>query len=137
MATGKGAYFAIDDNEAAATPTDRSSYIRAVTTASTAEDVDATVLTSTKREREGTFEDDTLTLRIKWSPAAATWALGLKNQTALAYEYGPNGNASGKAKITGTCNVLRAQSIPSSDPNALTELEVELNIISETHGTFT
>jgi hypothetical protein len=137
MATGKGAYFAIDDNEAAVTPTNRSSYIRAITAASTAEDVDATVLTSTKRERESTFEDDTMTLRVKWSPAAATWALALKGQNGLAYEYGPAGNGSGKVKISGTCNVLRAQSIPGSDPNALTELEVELNIISETHGTFT
>jgi hypothetical protein len=136
MATGKGAYFAIDADDAAVAPTDVSAYTRAVTASSTAEDVDATVLTSTKREREATFEDDTITLRFKWSPAAATFALGLKDQVGLNYEYGPNGDAAGKPKISGTCNVLRAQSIPGSDPNALTELEVELSIISETHGTF-
>lgn len=134
MATGKGAKFWLDNN--AGTLTDISGYIRSITTANEAEEVDGTVLTSTKREFEATFERDRMTIRMKWSPAASTFLQGIKGDTGLDYEYGPAGSTTGLVKITGTANVLRAQTIPPSDPNSLTELELELNINSETHTTW-
>lgn len=134
MATGKGAAFWLDN--ASDVLTNISSYIRRVTPANEAEEVDGTVLTSTKREFEATFERDRLTLVLKWTPAAATFAQGIKGLTGLDYEYGPAGSATGAVKISGTANVLRAQTIPGSDPNNLTEIEIELNINSETHGTW-
>ncbi len=134
MATGKGSVVWLHNSTGVLT--NISAYIRSVTAANENEEVDGTVLTSTKREFEATFERDRMTIRLKWSPAASTFVIGIKGKTGLAYEYGPEGSATGKAKISGTANVLRAQSIPASDPNSLTELELELNINSETHTTW-
>lgn len=136
MATGKGAKFSLDDKLVTPVLTDLSSYIREISAGNETEEVDGTVLTSTKREFESTFERDRITLRLKWSPAATTFLLGVKGLSGLNYEYGPNGGAAGKVKISGTANVLKAQTIPNSSPNALTELELELNINSETHATY-
>ncbi len=133
MATGKGAFFRLDNPT---TLTDISAWIRTVTPANENEEVDGTVITSQKREFEPTFERDRLTLSLKWSPASLAFCNAIKGQTGLDYEYGVNGNGAGKPKITGTCNVLRAQTMGGADPNTLTTLEIELNINTEVHGTF-
>ena len=134
MATGKGAYIAIGD--AAGVLEDWSDHVRAITPANEAEEVDATVITSQKREFETTFERDRLTLRLKWTPEAVLLSQSAKNGIDRLYEYGPNGDAAGASRITGTCNVLRAQTIGGADPSTLTELEVELNLNTEVHDTF-
>jgi len=134
MATGKGAYFALANSTGVLT--DWSDHVRAVTAANEAEEVDGTVITSTKREFEPTFERDRMTVRLKWSAAAVNLSKDVKGLVDLAYEYGPSGGDEGAPRITGTANVLRAQTIGGADPSALTELEVELNINSETHDTF-
>jgi len=134
MATGKGAYFALADSLGVLT--DWSPHVRTITAANEAEEVDGTVITSTKREFEPTFERDRMTVRLKWSAAAVDLSKDVKGLVDLAYEYGPDGGATGQPMISGTANVLRAQTIGGADPSALTELEVELNINSEVHGTF-
>lgn len=133
MATGKGSFFRLGNPT---TLTDISSYIRSINVSSEAEEADGTVITSTKREFEPTYERERFTVRLKWSPAAASFARGIKNATAVDYEYGPEGNAAGKTKLTGTVNVLKAQSIPSSDPGQVSEIELDLNINSEVSGVF-
>jgi hypothetical protein len=123
MATGKGAYFALDEDTAAVSPTNISSYIRRIEKGGDTERVDATVLTSTMREQEATFETNELSLVFKWSPAAVTFIEGIKaDPNGLNYEYGPN--------------VLDAPTIPGSDPNSLTELTVVLSIVTATIGVF-
>jgi len=77
-----------------------------------------------------------MTVRLKWSAAAVTTNTGLKGKVNIPYIYGPSGNGAGKPKVSGTCNVLRAQTIGGADPSALTELETELNINTEVHGVF-
>ena len=129
MATGKGAYLMLG-------AVDWSTHVRAITPANEAEEVDATVITSQKREFETTFERDRLTVRLKWSSAAVGLSQGVKGAINLAYTYGPNGSGAGKPKITGLANVLRAQTIGGADPSVLTELEVELNLNTEVHGVF-
>jgi hypothetical protein len=129
MATGKGAYLKLG-------AVNWSPHVRAITPANEAEEVDGTVITSQKREFETTFERDRLTVRLKWSDAAVQLSRGVKGAVGLAYEYGPNGGTPGKPMISGVCNVLRAQTIGGADPNALTELEVELNLNTEVHGVF-
>lgn len=137
MATGKGAYFALDEDTAAVSPTNISAYLRRIERGGDTERVDATVLTSTMREQESTFETNELSLVFKWSPAAVTFIEGIKaDPNGLTYEYGPNGNAAGRQKISGTCNVLDAPTVPGSDPNSLTELTVVLSLVSATIGTF-
>lgn len=136
MSTGKGAYFQLDDGSEVPVHTDISSMITTITPANEAEEVDGTVLTSQKREFEPTYERDRMTLVLKWSPAATTFATGVKGKLGLNYTYGPNGNQTGKPRISGTCNVLRSQTIPGSQPGTLTTIEIELNINTEEHGTF-
>jgi hypothetical protein len=137
MATGKGAYFALDEDTAAVSPTNISSYIRRIERGGDTERVDATVLTSTMREQEATFENNELSLVFKWSPAAVTFIEGIKaDPVGLNFVYGPTGNATGKHSITGTCNVLDAPTIPGSDPGTLTELTVTLSVVTAVHGTF-
>lgn len=133
MATGKGSYFRLGNPT---TLTDISSYVRSINVDTAPEEVDGTVITSTKREFEPTYEREKFMLRLKWSAAAAAFARGIKGATGVNYEYGPEGNGAGKVKLTGTCNVLKAQSIPGSDPGSLSEIEIELNINSETSGVF-
>lgn len=133
MATGKGAFFRLGNPT---TLTDISSWIRNIDTSNDAEEVDGTVITSTKREFEPSYEREKFLIRLKWSPSAAAFCRAVKGQTGVQYEYGPNGNGAGKEKLTGTVNVLKAQSIPPSSPGTLTELSLELNINSETAGVF-
>lgn len=137
MATGKGAYFALKANTAAPSVTNISSYIRRIERGGDTERVDATVLTSTLREQEATFEAVELTLVFKWSPAAVAFIASIKaDPNGLDYVYGPNGSATGKHQITGTCNVLDAPTVPGSDPGTLTELTVVVTLVSATLGTF-
>lgn len=133
MATGKGAFFRLGNPT---TLTDISSYIRSIETTNDAEEVDGTVITSTKREFEPSYEREKFMIRLKWSPAAAAFCRLIKGATGVAYEFGPNGNAAGREKITGTVNVLKAQSITGAAPGTLSELSLELNINSETASTF-
>lgn len=133
MATGKGSYFRLGNPT---TLTNISTYIRTIETSNEAEEVDGTVITSTKREFEPSYEREKFMIRLKWTPAAAAFCRLVKGATAVSYEYGPEGNAAGKEKLTGTVNVLKAQSISSSSPGQLSELSLELNINSETVGVF-
>lgn len=133
MATGKKAFFSLGNPT---TPTNISSYIRTIETTSEAEEVDGTVITSDKREFEPSYEREKYNIRLKYSPAAAAFCRLIKGATNVPYVHGPEGNGAGKEKITGTVNVLKAQSITSSAPGQLSELALELNINSETSGVF-
>ena len=136
MATGKGSHFSLDIGETPGTPTVVDTFLRAVAASNEAEEVDATVVTSEKREFEPTYERDRLTLRLKATTASLAFARDSKGLTDIPYEYGPFGSAVGLPKISGVCNVLRAQSIPNAEPGTLSEIEVELNLNTEEHGTF-
>ena len=133
MATGKGAWFRLGNPS---TLTDISSYIRSIGVSSEPEEADGTVITSTKREFEPTYEREKFEIRLKWSSAAAAFARAIKGATAVSYEYGPEGNGAGKVKLTGTVNVLNAQSIPPAEPGTVSEIALSLNINSETSGVF-
>ena len=137
MPTGKGSHFSLDIG-AGGTPdvVVVDPFLRAVTASNEAEEVDATVATSNKREFEPTYERDRLTLRLKATTESLQFARDAKGLTDVDFVYGPFGNATGKPKITGKCHVLRAQSIPQAEPGTLSELEVELNINTETHAVF-
>jgi hypothetical protein len=133
MATGKGAHFEITIPPGP-TATVVDPFLRAIAASNEAEEVDATVVTSQKREFEPTYERDRLTLRLKATTEALTFARSAKGVIDAPFVYQPFGDTVGGPEITGTCNVLRAQSIPNAEPGTLSELEVELNINTETHG---
>jgi hypothetical protein len=136
MATGKGSHFSIDIGAVPGTPTILDPYLRAVAASNEAEEVDATVVTSQKREFEPTYERDRITLRLKATTESLLIARDAKGKMDVEYVYGPFGNVAGKPSITGTCHVLRAQSIPNAEPGTLSELEIELNINTEVAGVF-
>ena len=135
MATGKGSHFEITIPPGpGATVLD--TFLRAVAASNEAEEVDATVVTSQKREFEPTYERDRITLRLKATTASLAFARAAKGVMNATFVYGPFGSGATLPKISGTCHVLRAQSIPNSEPGTLSELEVELNINTEAHGVF-
>jgi len=137
MPTGKGSHFSLDiGTQATPDVVVVDPFLRAVAAANEAEEVDATVVTSPKREFEPTYERDRLTLRLKATTESLAFARDAKGLINAEYVYGPFGSAAGQPSITGTCNVLRAQSVPNAEPGTLSELEVELNINSEVHGVF-
>jgi len=129
MATGKGAHFELTLPVSGVVVFDP--YLRAVAAANEAEEVDATVVTSPKREFEPTYERDRLTLRLKATSASLQIAREAKGVVNAAYVYAPFGLAIGMPEIYGMCNVLRAQSIPNAEPGTLAEIEIELNINSD------
>ena len=136
MATGKGSHFSLDIGAVPGTPTVLDPFLRAVAASNEAEEVDATVVTSQKREFEPTYERDRITLRLKATTESLQFARDAKGKMDVEYVYGPFGDATGSPMITGTCHVLRAQSIPNAEPGTLSELEVEINVNTETSGTF-
>lgn len=134
--SGKNAHFELDNGASTPVHTNISTWIRSIEAANEAEDVDGTTLQAQKRVRVATFESDTLTITLAWSPTAAAFCRGIRGKTGLNYTYGPDGSATGKEQLTGTCNVLRAGSMPGSAPDQLSELQIELSVVSETAGTF-
>lgn len=134
--SGKNAHFSLDNGAETPVHTDISTWIRSIDAAPEAEDVDGTTLQAQKRVRVATFQSDTLNITIAWSPTAAAFLRAIKGKTGLNYTYGPDGNGVGKEKITGTCNVINAGSMPGSNPDQLSELPLELSIVTETASTF-
>lgn len=134
--SGRNAHFSLDNGAETPVHTDISTWIRTIDASPESEDVDGTTLQSPKRVRVPTFQSDTLNITLAWSPTAAAFCRAIKGKTGLNFTYGPDGNAAGKERITGTCNVINAGSIPGSAPDALSELPIELSILTEVAGTF-
>lgn len=75
------------------------------------------------------------TLAGPWTAAAETLFSALEGSEGISYQYGPEGTANGKKKITGTCTCLN-YSGPQSGVNAISRFTVELNVTSRTVGVF-
>ena len=129
MPTGKGAHFEMTIPPTGVVVFDP--HLRGVTAANEAEEIDATVVTSQKREYEASYERDRLTLRLKATAASLQIARDAKGLTNTSFVYAPFGLAVGQPEIYGMCNVLRAQTIPNAETGALSEIEIEININSE------
>lgn len=71
----------------------------------------------------------------KWSAAAETFFSAIEGMQGLDYEYGPEGTAVGKTKISGLCSCY-SYSGPQSDVGGITTFTVELSVSSRTVGTF-
>lgn len=100
MATGKGAHFEITIPPGP-TPTVLDPFLRAVAASNEAEEVDATVVSSQKREFEPTYERDRLTLRLKATTESLALAKSMKGLVDVPFVYGPLGGEVGKPEITG------------------------------------
>lgn len=133
MATGKGAYLMVDS-------VNLSAHARSVENNFTQDEVEATTLADQYRVFEPTYARNVLNVRMKWSPTVQTFMdehqPGGADYLDLTYEYGPDGNATGKPKFSGTANVIAAQQIPPANPGNITEVLLTLNLNSATVGTF-
>ncbi len=134
---GIGAGLKIDN--ASNVLTDVSSYMRASSGGSDVSRLDATVwqpdvAAPVKTEIAG-FRSFTRSLTVLYSAAAFSFFTAIEGSEGLDYEFGPEGFASGKQKIYGTCNVLSV-SEPSPTTDNVLEFTVEISVVSRSVGTF-
>lgn len=137
MAKGIGAGLKIDSSGDVLT--DVSGYLRGIAGGSDVSRLDGTVLqpdvaAPTKTEESG-FRTFNLTLTVKYSAASFTFFAAIEGLEGLSYEYGPNGLAVGKQKISGLANCLSV-GMPSATTDNLIEFTVELNCTTRGVGTF-
>jgi len=71
----------------------------------------------------------------KWSSASETFFVAVENLSGLAYEYGPDGTATGKTKISGVCSCY-SYSGPQSSVDGITTFTVELSVQTRVVGVF-
>lgn len=136
---GIGASFKIDTASSPSTLTDVSTYLDNIQGTSSPDRLDGTtfqpgVAAPLKVEVRG-FDAKGFTLTGKWTAAAETFFTGIEGAEGLAYEYGPEGTATGAAKITGNCNCI-SYSGPQAGVSSIITFTVELNVTSRTSTTF-
>lgn len=71
----------------------------------------------------------------KWSAASETFFVAIEGATNLDYEYGPDGTAAGKTKITGKCSCY-SYSGPQSSVDGITTFSVDLSVQTRIVGVF-
>lgn len=136
---GSGASFKVDDAVSPTTLTDVSTWLNNIQGNSNPDRLDGTtfqpgVAAPLKTEIRG-FDTKGFTLTGLWNASAETFFSGIEGAEGLAYEYGPDGTASGKTKITGFCNCI-SYSGPQSQVSGITTFTVELSVTARTPGTF-
>lgn len=145
LVKGVGASFKLAD--AAGSPstlTDISTWLSSIDPSSSPSEYDGTCfqpgVSSPLKATVPGFQDKGYALSGKWSPAVetffATAGSELEGQQGVEYEYGPDGTASGKPKISGLCNVM-SYSGPKAPVDGLVTFDVVLKVTSRTVGTFT
>lgn len=77
----------------------------------------------------------TMTVTGFWEPAAETFFSAIDGLTGLDYEYGPEGTATGKTKISGTLNAGN-WSGPQQSVGGLITFTMTFKVNSRTVGTF-
>lgn len=119
--------------------TDISTYLDGVDGSSSTDELDGTTfqpsVTVPLKEIVYGFSEKGLSLSIKWSAAAETFFSAIETLTGLHYEYGPEGTASGKTKIYGTCSA-GSWSGPSSSVGAITTASMELKVTTRSVSTY-
>lgn len=126
-------------NESPNNLTDISAYLDTIDGSSDTEELDGTtfqpeVAVPIKNIVAG-FSQKGFSLSGKWSAEAEAFFAAVETLSGLHYQYGPEGTAVGKTKITGLCNVL-SYSGPQSSVGGITTFSVELRVSSREVGTF-
>jgi|SRR5678815_5767483 hypothetical protein len=81
------------------------------------------------------FSTKGYSLSGKWSAAAETFFSAIEGQQGLDYEYGPDGTATGKTKISGLCSCY-SYSGPQSSVDGITTFTVELSVSTRVVAVF-
>ena len=128
--------FKLDDGVGSpVTLTDISTYLDSVQGSSSTDELDGTtfepdVAVPVKDIVPG-FATKGYSLGGKWTAAAETFFSGVEGLQDLNYEYGPDGSAAGKPKISGLCSCL-SYSGPQSSVGGITTFTVELRVSTRT-----
>lgn len=139
--SGVGASLKVDDGTTSPiTLTDVSTYLDSIQGSSNTDELDGTTfqpgVASPVKDIIPGFSTKGFSLGGKWTAAAETFFSGIEGLQGLHYEYGPDGTASGKTKITGLCSCL-SYSGPQSSVSGITTFTVELRVSTRSVGTFT
>lgn len=134
---GAGASFKLGD--AANTLTEIATWLNDIAGDASTDELDATTFTpgATAPVKSIIFgaTERTHTLAGRWVPAAETFFSSVDGLQNRSYEYGPEGTASGKTKISGTANV-GAWSGPQQSVDGVIGFTVTLKLNSRVVGTF-
>ena len=77
-----------------------------------------------------------MSLSGRWDPAAETFFNSISGLTGRNYEYGPEGTATGKTKISGTLNVGIWNGPGDQNVNGVIGFTLELRVNTRVVGTF-
>lgn len=135
--SGVGAHFSLDNNSDVLT--DISAYLDSIQPSSQTDELDGTtfqpgVASPSKNFIPG-FSARGYSLSGKWTAAAEAFFSAIEGSQGLDYEYGPEGDATGKTKISGTCACL-SYSGPVSSVEGITTFTVELRVATRAVSTF-
>lgn len=135
--SGNKTSFKLDNS--VGTLTDISTYLDGVDGSSDTEVLDGTTFQPSVavplKERVPGFSEKGYSLSGKWTAAAETFFSAVETLTGLDYEYGPEGTAAGKVKISGLCN-CSSYSGPQSSVGGITTFTVELLVTTRVVSTY-
>jgi hypothetical protein len=135
--SGAGASFKLGD--ASNVLTEIATYCNDISSDASTDELDATTFTpgATAPTKSIVFgaTERTFTLSGRWVAAAETFFTAIDGLQNRSYEYGPEGTATGKTKISGTVNV-GAWSGPQQAVDGVIGFIITLKVNSRTVGTF-
>jgi hypothetical protein len=134
---GAGASFKIGD--ASNVLTEIATYLESIGADASADELDTTTFTpgATQPIKTTIFgaTDRSFTLSGRWVPAVETLFSAISQMQDRSYEYGPEGTASGKVKISGTVNV-GPYSGPQQDVAGVIGFSITLKVNTRVVATF-
>ncbi len=135
--SGVGASFKLDNSSDVLS--DISTYLDSIQGSSDTDELDGTCfqpgVAAPAKDIVPGFSTKGFSLSGKWSAAAETFFSAIENKQGLHYEYGPEGTAAGKTKISGLANCM-SYSGPQSSVDGITTFSVEVRVSSRTVSTF-
>lgn len=134
--TGKNAHLRLDN--AAGTPTDISSYITSLTPTSNTEEFGVKVWKAERVAKVAGFKEEDWEIKGPWTPEADTFWRGIAGEDegkGIDYEFGPDGDAAGKTKFTGTANATHYE-IDETSAEGVVNYTARLSILTKVVGTF-
>jgi hypothetical protein len=119
-----------------ATPTDRSNQFKSIDFEENAELLDSTAFGDTDKTYEVGFKDNKFSGSGNWTAALdAHFGAILGHDTAMAFELGPEGSATGSVKYTGNCRLVSFKK--NGSVSALNTFTAEFQITGPvTRGTY-
>ncbi len=134
---GAGASFKIGN--AVNTLTEIATYLESIGADASSDELDATTFSpgATQPLKSTIFgaTDRTFTFTGRWVPAVETLFSAISMMQDRSYEYGPEGTATGKTKISGTLNV-GPYSGPQQDVAGVISFSISAKVNTRVVGTF-